>query len=57
MKLPAMWHGERVTVVSVKNGKVQIAWRRGLRWVKESELSSVRAERGADYDRTIAGLK
>lgn len=39
MKLPAMWKGERVTVVSIKNGKVQIARKCGLRWVNESELT------------------
>lgn len=38
MKLKAQWRGEPVTVVSVKNGKVQIAWKRGLRWVKPEEI-------------------
>ena len=54
--MKAIWRGEVVTIVSVKNGKVQIARKAGLRWVKFEELS-ICAERGADYDRTIAGLK
>jgi len=37
--MKALWKGETVTVVSVKNGKVQIARACGLRWVKPDELS------------------
>jgi len=36
--MKAMWRNEVVTVISAKNGKVQIARRCGLCWVKESEL-------------------
>lgn len=36
--LKAKWRGETVTVVSVRNGKVQIARTCGLRWVKPHEL-------------------
>mgnify|MGYP001574712839 CR=1 FL=1 len=54
--MKAMWRNEVVTVVSAKNGKVQIARKCGLRWVKPEELT-ICAERGADYDRMIAGLK
>lgn len=39
MNAKALWRGELVTVVSVKNGKVQIARRCGLRWVRPGELS------------------
>lgn len=39
MKLRVLWRGEIVTVVSVKNGKVQIARSCGLRWVRPDELS------------------
>jgi len=39
MKLKAQWRDEIVTVVSVKNGKAQIARACGLRWVKPDELS------------------
>lgn len=39
MKLKAQWRGEAVTVVSVKNGKVQIARKSGLRWVKPEEIA------------------
>ena len=38
MKLKALWRGEIVTIVSVKNGKVQIARACGLRWVKPEEV-------------------
>ncbi len=37
--MKALWRGEVVTVVSVKNGKVQIARPCGLRWVKPDELT------------------
>ena len=58
MKLPAMWKGERVMVVSVKHGKVQIARKCGLRWVKPDEIErSICDQRGADVDRTVEGLK
>lgn len=39
--MKAQWRGEVVTVVSVKNGKVQIARACGLRWVRLEELSKV----------------
>lgn len=39
--MKAQWRGEVVTVVSVKNGKVQIARTCGLRWVRISELARV----------------
>lgn len=39
--MKALWKGETVTVVSVKDGKVQIARRCGLRWVRPEELSAV----------------
>jgi len=42
--MKTQWRGEIVTVVSVKNGKVQIAWRRGLRWVRPDELAPVTAK-------------
>lgn len=41
--MKAQWRGEVVTVVSVKNGKVQIARKAGLRWVRPDELSKVTA--------------
>lgn len=40
MSIKALWRGEVVTVVSVKNGKAQIARKGvGLRWVKPEELT------------------
>lgn len=39
--MKARWRGEIVTVVSVKNGKVQIARACGLRWVRSEELSKL----------------
>ena len=36
--MKAQWRDEIVTVMSIKKGKVQIAWRRGLRWVRPEEL-------------------
>ncbi len=41
--MKAQWRGEVVTVVSVKNGKVQIARTCGLRWVRLDELTKVAA--------------
>jgi hypothetical protein len=58
--MKALWRGEVVTVVSVKNGKVQIARACGLRWVRSDELDPLRricSERGADDDRTREALQ
>lgn len=43
--MKAHWRGEVVAVVTVKNGKVQIARVCGLRWVRPDELTRVH-ERG-----------
>jgi len=43
MNLKAMWRGEVVFIISVRNGKVQIARACGLRWVRVEELSRVTA--------------
>jgi len=39
VKPKALWRGEIVTVVAIKNGKVQISRMCGLRWVRPDELA------------------
>lgn len=37
--MTAQWRGETVRVITVKDGKVQIARSCGLRWVQPGELT------------------
>ncbi len=51
--MKALWRGEVVTVVSVKGGKVQIAWSCGLRWVKPDELAEAHRAAGNVYGKLL----